>query len=255
MPPQFDQECQRARDVLARARERERRAEEDFQRVADRLGMASYSRALEASIAATDARKAAEADVREKCGDQVLVVDLGGGLRMRVEPQVDPSEQKDVEEVLRDKIPPEDKSGLDWVRLHGEPAEEPSTVTDERTGEKREVTSAGSYNRERRVIDDWHPAGVRTIKHQLGHHVFHHKLTDDQRRAWQDFWKRNVEKFPTGYSKINNGEGFAEAYEFFRNDMTLDDEIRQLMEELVGPNPKGGDDQEGGDDQQGANGE
>ena len=80
-------------------------------------------------------------------------------------------------------------------------------------------------------------------------------MSDDQRRAWQEFWRRNVEKFPTDYSKINNGEGFAEAYEFFRNDMNLDDEIRQLLEKLVGPNPKGVDDLKGGDDQEGDNDE
>ncbi len=252
MPPQFDQDCQRAREELARARERERRAEADFQRVVDRFGTASYSRALEASIAATDARKAAEDVVREKCGDQVLVVDLGGGLRMRVEPQVDPSEQKEVEEVLRDKIPPEDKSGLDWVQLRGAPASGPSTVTDERTGETREIKPAGSYTREKKVIHDWYPPGVGTIKHEVGHHVFHHKLTAEQRRAWQEFWRRNVDKFPTDYSKVSNGEGFAEAYEFFRNNRDLDDEIRRAMERLVGPNPAGAgteaaEDQEGDD--------
>ncbi len=254
MPPQFDQDCQRAREELARARERERRAEEDFQRVADRIGAASYSRALEASIAATDARVAAEDVVREKCGDQVLVVDLGGGLRMRVEPHVDPTQQKAVEEVLRDRIPPEDKDGLDWIRLHGEPADEPSVVTDELTGEQREIKSAGSYTRERRAIDDWSPPGVGTIEHQVGHHVFHHKLTAEQRRAWQDFWNRRVNKFPTDYSKVSNGEGFAEAYEFFRNNRDLDDEIRRAMERLVGPNPAGAG-TEAGDDPEGEDGE
>ncbi len=245
MPPQFDQECQRAREGLARARERERRAEEEFRKVADRFGTASYTQALKAARVATDARKDAEQVVREKCGEQVLVVDLGGGVRMRVEPHVDLSQQEDVEEVLRDKIPPDDKSGLDWIRLQGEPAEDPGVVIDERTGEKREIKRAGSYTRERRVIDDWYPPDVGTIKHEVGHHVFHHRLTDEQRRAWQEFWKRNVEKFPTDYAKINNGEGFAEAYEFFRNDLDLDDEIRRLMEKLVGPNPSGGDGQEG----------
>lgn len=250
MPPQFNHDCQRARQELERARERERRAEEDFQRVADRFGTASYSRALQASIAATDARKAAEDVLREKCDDQVLVVDLGSGLRMRVEPHVDPAEQKDIEEVLRDKIPPADKDGLDWIRLQGEPKQEPSTVTDERTGETREIKLAGSYNRERKVIDDWYPPGVSTIKHELGHHVFHHKLTAEQRRAWQDFWKRNVERFPTDYAKVNSGEGFAEAYEFFRNNRDLDDEIRRAMERLVGPNPAPESEAGAGDDQE-----
>lgn len=246
MPPQFSPECQRAREQLARAREREQRAVEEFEKVSDRFGSASYAQAIRAANAATDARKAAEATVREKCGDQVLVVDLGGGLRMRVEPLVDPDEQQDVEEVLRDKIPSDDKSGLDWVQLRGEPAEGPSTVTDERTGDTREVSPAGSYSREKRVIHDWYPPGVGTIKHEMGHHVFHHRLTDAQRRAWQEFWKRNVGKFPTDYSKVNSGEGFAEAYEFLRNDLDLNDEVRQVMEELVGPNPtRNGDEPEG----------
>jgi len=56
------------------------------------------------------------------------------------------------------------------------------------------------------------PAHDGTIVHEIGHHVFHHRLTDEARQTWQALSNDGQNARISAYAQTNASEHFAEAY-------------------------------------------
>jgi hypothetical protein len=250
MPRTFSEECNAARSELQRAREekeqKHREAEEARKKSASTNSLVDFNRwmrANSASLRADEAYEAACAKVLEDCADEVVIRDLSRGssppspgTKLKIEPKFDDGLVDDVIDVLRDKIPDADKVGLDWIILEQDEGPEVEKV-EAKTGKKRRFRVGGDYSADAKRIQDYYPSEVDTIKHEVGHHVWHNHLNDDQRKAWKDFWDANHAKMPTDYAKLNHREGFAEVYEFFRNERPLDDAVAEFISEMIRPNP------------------
>jgi len=80
-----------------------------------------------------------------------------------------------------------------------------------------------------------------TLKHEIGHHVYFHRMTEAARIRWKQFFEQGTNgqmvpagKMPTDYASENEIEGFAEAYRFLRDNETLNPDLKQLLEDLLG---------------------
>jgi len=226
---------------------REKKAKaEAFEEVKDRFGSTLYSRRLRESIAADAAADAARAAMLLDCDDETSRIDLPSGTRVIIHAKADPLEVETTFEALDGEIPPEDLEGLDIVRFEGEGSERTTEVPKgDGTTERKEVS--GDYrvlDDKRTIIRDFFPHEYRTIKHEIGHHVFH-KLSPDQKTEWKDRWEdlKGRDKLPNDYAGKNENEGFAELYEHFRNRLPLDDEAHEGFAPFVHPNPQMPDDE------------
>lgn len=68
------------------------------------------------------------------------------------------------------------------------------------------------------------------VKHEIGHWVYHNRVLPDDAGAkpddtWKAFWKAHKSDMPTGIAKEDDDQGFAEAYEFFRDGKKLNPAI------------------------------
>jgi hypothetical protein len=237
----FPEDCRKARERLLAAMRDKKAKAKAFDDVKDRFGSSVYSRRLTESIAADEAAKTARAAMLSTCDNKTSRVDLPSGTRVIIHAKSDPLEVKTTLDILDDEIPDEDLEGLDIVRFEGEGSGRTAEVPKpDGTTERREVS--GDYrvlDDGRTVVRDFFPHDYRTIKHEIGHHVFH-KLSADRKARWKRQWEdlKRRGKLPSDYAGKNENEGFAEIYERFRNRLQLDDAAREAFSPFVHPNPE-----------------
>jgi hypothetical protein len=237
----FSQDCNQARQRLLAAMREKKAKQEAFDAVKDRFGSTIYSRRLRESIAADEAAESARAAMLLACDDETSRIDLPSGTKIIIHAKADPLEVETTLDILDGEIPPEDLEDLDIVRFEGEASGDTTEVPKpDGTTERRKVS--GDYrvlDDGRTVIRDFFPHDYRTIKHEIGHHVFH-KLTPNQKTRWKTQWEtlKRRGKLPNDYAGKNENEGFAELYEHFRNRLPLDNEAREAFALFVRPNPQ-----------------
>jgi hypothetical protein len=237
----FTEGCRKARErLLAALRDKKAKAKA-FDEVHDRFGSSIYSRQLRESIAADEAAKTARTAMLRACDNESSRIDLPSGTRVIVHAKADPLEVETTLDILDDEIPDKDLEGLDIVRLEGEGSGRTTEVPKpDGTTERRAVS--GDYrvlDDGRTIVRDFYPHDYHTIKHEIGHHVFH-KLSADRKTRWKQQWEhlKSHGKLPSDYAGKNENEGFAEIYERFRNRLPLDDAAREAFGEFVRSNPE-----------------
>lgn len=237
----FTEDCERARRTLLAAMREKKAKDEAFQAVRHRFGSGLYERRLRESIAADEAAERARAAMLLACDDESSRIDLPSGTKVIVHARSDPLEVERILQVLEQEIPPDDLAGLDTIHLKGEPSDRRIDVpVGGSTTEPQDVN--GDYTQTdsgRGIIRDYFPHAYRTIKHEIGHHVFH-MLTPERRTEWKTRWQRLKDrgKLPNDYAGKNENEGFAELYEYFRNRLDLDADALEAFTPFVRPNPK-----------------
>lgn len=119
--------------------------------------------------------------------------------------------EKEVRSVLG-SLPREHVAGLDRV-----------SYTDTFKADDQGVL-LGQYDRETNCIEinrqspdgkmDGDRAGY-TVTHEVGHHVYWHRLTDQQREQWDGISRASLaSEYVTDYAKSNTRDDFAESYAF-----------------------------------------
>lgn len=175
------------------------------------------------------------------CDDESSRIELPSGTMVIVHASSDPLEAERIMQVLEQEIPPDDLTDLDIIHLKGERADRKIDVpAGDGASEQHEVS--GDYTQTddgRGIIRDYFPHEYRTIKHEVGHHVFH-MLSPERQNEWKTRWQRLKDrgKLPNDYAGKNENEGFAELYEYYRNRLELDAEALEAFTPLVRANPK-----------------
>lgn len=197
----------------------------------------AFDQAESSLQAAKQAYDAAESEVKSKCSGQ-SDQSKHGGIDMEICPGTLQKDEQELKDTL-DRIPDKEKKGLTRVRIIDGPGHK-FEWEDANTQKKIPTTAAGTYGGGE--IDIYHGgsfAGPRTIKHEIGHHVYS-ILSDASRKKWDDFWLQGnnklqtpLGKMPTDYSSRNSDEGFAESYQRYRCGGVLDPETRKMMQDIL----------------------
>ena len=230
MPDHFSEECEQRRRALQDAQQAHERA---LKRYIDAqlFGSTPLDRALDDLQQADRAKKEAEERLGE-CAEQSKTATLDE-FEFEVFGRVKPHQEQEILEILG-RIPAGHKRGLRKITLRPKPSSQPEPVLDERTGARVLVEPAGEYDRGSRSIVQWYPPNASTMKHEIGHHVFYQRLTEQQRTDWQNFWEQHREQIPRDHGKRNYWEGFAVVYEvYFDNREKLPPAVREKMKPLL----------------------
>ena len=200
------------------------------------------SKTSEARIERAKERLAeAAAEMAQHCPESITVT-LENGTKFTQDRGVPDESAKNARDLLKDKIPADDVTDLTEIKLRDDPPPDTKSVRRKKDGKAVNITvkAAATYNKKTKTINDYHPTKEDELKHEIGHHVYYHRMTAKERAAWDKLWRDKRDKMPTDYAKSHEKEGFAEAYEFLRNNKELDDDIRKKMIELAGANPSTG---------------
>ena len=233
MADHFSDPCKRARTRYEAALESRERALQ--MAILDASSAEGRQRVERAEQRLAEARR----ELVLACGNEILTVSLAGGGRVNQEPGVSNAGLEKILELIRRKIPERDLQGLDDLTLSDDPPPERERWVDDSGGRRKlkRYRPEGNYSIGERDIVVWPTSNEETVKHEIGHHVYYHRLSVEQRQTWDRYWAANQDRMPTEYARQDAQEGFAEAYEFFRNGKTLDEGIRSVIGELAGPNP------------------
>ena len=234
MPDRFTDACNRARRAYHAAVDAESLAV--FSALLGEMTPAKQRRLDELAARVRAARE----EMARVCQGQLVTIDLPGGCTLRQEPGVKDEARERVRDLIRTKIPDGDLDGLTDITLSDDPPPRREVEVREEGGGtgRRSVDADGSYDRSAKRIVDWDPPREETIKHEIGHHVYFDRFTDEQRQRWTTFWRQHRDRMPTDYAKTHEKEGFAEVYEWLRDRKALDDAVLEMMLSLVQPNPE-----------------
>lgn len=196
-----------------------------------------------AGLNATDTNRTAEDKKRDdekvdKARKKVLdacpekKVSLPGGVDIFIDPTVVEGDDLAAAIKVLGTLPPKEMEGLKGIYVYGANPDE--------YGEK---LLAGDYDHNTSKIRMF-PGGhdKRTIKHEIGHHVWN-RLSEEAKERWTRFWEMggvgsrttsDGGAMPTSYATTNHREGFAEVYEALRDNEPLDPRAKGKMEEILG---------------------
>lgn len=200
---------------------------------AEATARAAELTARAARTAASNAAVAERAKVHTACAGQHTSHPLGGGGEIVVDPGVLPDDETKVRRRL-ESLPEKEKRGIHKVEMGDDVKKDPDTGQTEWT--------AGEYAIGAQTIHLYILGHTeKTMKHEVGHHVYFHRMTEAARDRWKRFFQQGTNgqvvptgKMPTQYATTDEAEGFAEAYEFLRDNKPLDPAVKQLLEDLVG---------------------
>lgn len=169
------------------------------------------------------------AKVIRTCGSQKGRYPIAGGGRVEVDPGVPIKDEKAVIDRLA-SLPKGETKDLDKVSLR-------DRVVPDR--DKPGRVTAGTYI-DKEIDLNTFGHEEETLKHEVGHHVYFRHLNESARLEWEAFYKTGdngkkqpVGKMPTGYASTKASEGFAEVYEFLRDNKPLDPDVKRLLEKLL----------------------
>jgi len=191
---------------------------------------AAEQAAADARTQASAAASAALAQIAAACAGETASQPFGDDGEFQVDPGVLPEDEEKVRERL-ESLPEEETEGLEEIELQeelGSQSEDGGIVAGQYTvGSQTVELFLGGHNE-------------RVLKHEVGHHVYYHRMDDAARERWDRFYAQGSHsqqvpagKMPTGYAATAAREGFAEVYEYYRDGLPLDPEVRQLIEELL----------------------
>lgn len=170
------------------------------------------------------------AKIKRVCGKQRARHPFTGGGTIIIDPGVTPDNEKEVRDRLA-TLPKNETKGLKEIEMRNRSVPDPKNPNG---------VIAGRYGAGNIELNEFgHKED--TLKHEVGHHVYLHHFPEKVQLEWDAFFnagdngkKRPVGKMPTGYATTNPSEGFAEAYEFLRDNKPLDPDLKILLEKLLG---------------------
>ena len=181
-----------------------------------------------------------ESQMKILCAGQTKLSDHEG-IIIEIDPGVLPEDEDEVTDEL-EKAKSKERKGLNKIKIQD--GEGPSLEWTDANGVVHVATSIGWYD----FVDDditIYNGGKRsatgTLKHEIGHHVYFHRLTKEGHEKWTAFWNldnnkktiRQGGKMPSEYAGKDSIEGFAECYEALRCNKTLDPTTKAKMEEVL----------------------
>jgi hypothetical protein len=195
------------------------KAELDSARDASKAAHARLDAAQKANQDAQAAYEGAVQAARAACGSDPKMQPTSNGSEFGVDPLVSPG-QRDKAVKTINLLRPAEVAGMKIVQHYDHPGPKDAFAVWNQDGDNKV-----------HLYDSAARAAI--IKHEVGHWVYHNKLSDQDRKNWKDSWGANKAKMPTSIAKDDEDQGFAECYEKIRDNEPLDPAIKAAINKIL----------------------